>query len=251
VSDDPQQAQQQRVASTALAKREGKERRPWWRRAFAALAENRRRAQLQRQLQAVPWSPEAADAIRRISHGDGILDVLGTSAELEPFYEAIDIEIEGESREAKRAIYVAAISALSSGRARPNTGDLLYGLLRVDDAIARELAEGGLTRAALVTWLSHGVVAHPDVKDVDVEADALDVVLHNDDFTPQDVVVELLRTVFELEPRHAIKRMLEVHETGAAVIKSLPKVEAIDRVNRARRMMRERGFPLLITVERL
>ena len=43
------------------------------------------------------------------------------------------------------------------------------------------------------------------------------VLLHNDDYTPMDFVVELLCRLFQKTVEEATELMLEVHHTGAAI----------------------------------
>ena len=58
------------------------------------------------------------------------------------------------------------------------------------------------------------------------------VIIHNDDFTTMEFVVEVLKTVFFFSNEKAETLMLQVH-----------------RANKAINMAREKGFPLRLTVE--
>ena len=58
------------------------------------------------------------------------------------------------------------------------------------------------------------------------------VIIHNDDFTTMDFVVEVLKTVFYYSNEKAESLMLQVHNANKAI-----------------NMAREKGFPLRLTVE--
>ena len=59
------------------------------------------------------------------------------------------------------------------------------------------------------------------------------VIMHNDDFTPMDFVVELLRTVFHKEEPEAVHLMLIVHESGRASVGEYPYDIAATKVRTA------------------
>ena len=44
------------------------------------------------------------------------------------------------------------------------------------------------------------------------------VVFHNDDVTPMDFVVDILRRIFQKDPQEAERLMLKVHNEGRAVV---------------------------------
>ena len=73
------------------------------------------------------------------------------------------------------------------------------------------------------------------------------VILHNDDETTMDFVIELLETVFLKSPEEAEKLMLEVHTHGSAVVGIYPFDIAASKVLIATDMARKAGFPLRIT----
>ena len=66
------------------------------------------------------------------------------------------------------------------------------------------------------------------------------VIIHNDDFTTMEFVVEVLKTVFYLSNEKAETLMLQVHHANKAVV----GIYTYD-IN----MAREKGFPLRLTVE--
>jgi len=76
------------------------------------------------------------------------------------------------------------------------------------------------------------------------------ITVHNDDYTTQAFVTELLKTVFELPEGEATETMLRVHRTGSAPFGTYPASIAENRCVRAVRNAREQGFPFLIRAER-
>jgi ATP-dependent Clp protease adaptor protein ClpS len=75
------------------------------------------------------------------------------------------------------------------------------------------------------------------------------VLLHNDDYTAMDFVVEALVTVFRRDPTEAMRIMLEVHVKGTGVAGVYPRDEAETRIDRVHAMARARGYPLKCTTE--
>ena len=75
------------------------------------------------------------------------------------------------------------------------------------------------------------------------------VLIHNDDVTPMDFVVQVLQSVFELLFDRAESVMLTAHREGVAYVASYPKEEARSRVERAHSLARAVGYPLRFTVE--
>lgn len=75
------------------------------------------------------------------------------------------------------------------------------------------------------------------------------VVLHNDDFTTMEFVVEVLMKVFYKSMQEAEMLMLAVHHSGHARIGSYSYDIACTKAARATEMARAEGFPLRITVE--
>ncbi len=75
------------------------------------------------------------------------------------------------------------------------------------------------------------------------------VVMHNDDVTTMDFVVEVLETVFRKTTAEATTLMLQVHTNGSAVVGTYSYDIALTRASKATMMARAEGFPLRITVE--
>jgi ATP-dependent Clp protease adaptor protein ClpS len=77
------------------------------------------------------------------------------------------------------------------------------------------------------------------------------VVFWNDGVTKMDLVVEILRTSFDMSEAQALYTMLRVHRVGRAVVRSCAAVEAETLAARATALARARGAPLRVTVERM
>lgn len=75
------------------------------------------------------------------------------------------------------------------------------------------------------------------------------VIVHNDDVTPMEFVTHILVTVFFIPPENAVTIMYTAHLNGAAYVQTLPKAEAIKRINKAHFAARLKGYPLEFSME--
>ena len=75
------------------------------------------------------------------------------------------------------------------------------------------------------------------------------VLLHNDDYTSMEFVVELLRRFFDKSPAEAVHLMLQVHHKGRATAGVYPREVAETKVAEATAEARAQGMPLLLTTE--
>lgn len=75
------------------------------------------------------------------------------------------------------------------------------------------------------------------------------VIMHNDDFTPMDFVVELLRTYFHKDEVEAVHLMMKVHESGRASVGTYPRDIAASKVENATAKARQEGYPFRMTIE--
>jgi ATP-dependent Clp protease adaptor protein ClpS len=97
-------------------------------------------------------------------------------------------------------------------------------------------------------------IAAPDVAEVTDEktqrAPLHRVLIHNDDMTPMDFVVNVLTAIFGLGPPRAIEVMWEAHHSGVAHVITEPLERAEFHVEQARSLSRGRSWPLAFTIER-
>jgi ATP-dependent Clp protease adaptor protein ClpS len=75
------------------------------------------------------------------------------------------------------------------------------------------------------------------------------VVLVNDDFTPRDFVVTVLRSEFKLNEDQARKVMITAHRRGVCVVAVFTTEIADEKTTRAVDAARKKGYPLLFTTE--
>jgi ATP-dependent Clp protease adaptor protein ClpS len=93
----------------------------------------------------------------------------------------------------------------------------------------------------------------PDIEVTTEQAIALEplwrVMIHNDDVTPYDFVVQVLVSIFKLSDAVAEMITLSAHLTGKAHVVTRPKREAETLVNKAHFAARMEDYPLTFTLE--
>ncbi|NNF00375.1 MAG: ATP-dependent Clp protease adaptor ClpS [Pyrinomonadaceae bacterium] len=75
------------------------------------------------------------------------------------------------------------------------------------------------------------------------------VLLHNDDFTTQEFVVFILKTIFKRSEGEAVSIMLKVHNEGIGVAGIYSYEIATMKADKANYLARAQEFPFLCTVE--
>jgi ATP-dependent Clp protease adaptor protein ClpS len=75
------------------------------------------------------------------------------------------------------------------------------------------------------------------------------VILVNDDFTPRDFVVTVLKAEFRMTEDQAHKVMITAHRLGVCVVAVFTKDVAETKATRATDAGRAKGYPLLFTTE--
>ena len=75
------------------------------------------------------------------------------------------------------------------------------------------------------------------------------VVMHNDDYTSMDFVIEVLQSIFHKESAEAISLMLQIHQRGQALCGLYPFEIAETKVEKVHKQARAAGFPLRCTLE--
>jgi len=75
------------------------------------------------------------------------------------------------------------------------------------------------------------------------------VILLNDDYTPREFVVLILKAEFRLDMAQAEVVMLTAHQKGACVVSVYPRDVAETKATRAIDAAGQLGYPLQFTVE--
>jgi ATP-dependent Clp protease adaptor protein ClpS len=75
------------------------------------------------------------------------------------------------------------------------------------------------------------------------------VILVNDDFTPREFVVTVLKAEFRLNEDQAYRVMMTAHRRGVCVVAVYTKDVADTKATRATEAGRSKGYPLMFTTE--
>jgi ATP-dependent Clp protease adaptor protein ClpS len=75
------------------------------------------------------------------------------------------------------------------------------------------------------------------------------VILVNDDFTPREFVVMVLKAEFRMTEDQALRVMMTAHRRGACVVAVYTKDVAEAKATSATDAGRRKGYPLLFTTE--
>ena len=75
------------------------------------------------------------------------------------------------------------------------------------------------------------------------------VLLHNDDYTPMDFVIDILMKIFHKNIDQANDITWQVHEKGKAICGVYVKEIAQTKVHQVKSIAKANGFPLLATME--
>ena len=95
------------------------------------------------------------------------------------------------------------------------------------------------------------IVTRPNVKDeIKVERPRLHkVILVNDDYTPREFVVTVLKGIFRMSEDQAARVMITAHRRGTCVVAVFTKDVAETKATNATDAGRRKGYPLLFTTE--
>ena len=75
------------------------------------------------------------------------------------------------------------------------------------------------------------------------------VILLNDDFTPREFVVTVLKAVFRMNEDAAYNVMMTAHQRGACVIAVFTRDVAETKAKEATELGKAKGYPLYFTTE--
>jgi ATP-dependent Clp protease adaptor protein ClpS len=95
------------------------------------------------------------------------------------------------------------------------------------------------------------IVTTPKIKPtIEVERPRLHkVILLNDDYTPREFVVMVLKAEFRMSESQALRVMMTAHRRGACVVAVFTKDVAEAKATNATDAARKKGYPLLFTTE--
>ena len=74
------------------------------------------------------------------------------------------------------------------------------------------------------------------------------VIMHNDDYTTMEFVVEILISIFKKEAQEAAILTNKIHRSGQATVGIYAYDIAVTRVQRAHERAKKNDFPLLCTI---
>src|ERR671919_1945327 len=75
------------------------------------------------------------------------------------------------------------------------------------------------------------------------------VILLNDDYTPREFVVQVLKAVFRMNADQAYRVMMTAHRRGACVIAVYTRDVAETKAKEGTELGRVKGYPLFFTTE--
>jgi ATP-dependent Clp protease adaptor protein ClpS len=75
------------------------------------------------------------------------------------------------------------------------------------------------------------------------------VILLNDDYTPREFVVQVLKAVFRTTEEQAYRIMMTAHQLGVCVVATYTRDIAESKATEATDMGREKGYPLAFSTE--
>ena len=98
------------------------------------------------------------------------------------------------------------------------------------------------------------------MSDIDVKPDTIakpkieqprlyKVILINDDYTPREFVVQVLKAVFRMNENQAHRVMMTAHQRGACVIAVFTRDVAETKAKEATDLGKSQGYPLFFTTE--
>ncbi len=76
------------------------------------------------------------------------------------------------------------------------------------------------------------------------------VILLNDDYTPREFVVQVLKAVFRMGAERAYQVMVTAHRKGACVIAVYTRDVAETKAKEATDLGKQKGYPLYFTTEK-
>ncbi len=142
----------------------------------------------------------------------------------------------------------------ATARARLCRGDRDGGGVRASHAHARSAGPAGgllihFTEMCLGSMAQTVVKPRAKPKLKTARPKLYKVILLNDDYTPREFVVQVLKAVFRMNESQAYRVMMTAHQKGACVIAVYTRDVAETKAKEATELGKENGYPLFFTTE--
>jgi ATP-dependent Clp protease adaptor protein ClpS len=92
------------------------------------------------------------------------------------------------------------------------------------------------------------VIIDEKIKEVDNKPVKYNVIMLNDDYTPMDWVISILKTIFKHSDSSAEALTMTIHNDGSAVVGTYSYEIAEMKAIETTKLSRSNGFPLQVTV---
>ena len=158
----------------------------------------------------------------------------------------------------RRAVWRVTLPVLAAfgalvGRGVVDGADALVAIFSEKESPAvKELRRHGATRFAVTSYIAHGVRKSdpPETQPTREELHGdVEVVFFNDNYTPMEFVVKVLREHFDLSLDAAVPIMLKIHREGRAVCGQFDTRVAREKVELVRATARAEEHPLRCVAE--
>jgi len=96
-----------------------------------------------------------------------------------------------------------------------------------------------------------GVKTTPRTRSKTIPPPMYRVLMHNDDYTSMDFVVEMLRRIFHKSEPEATRIMLNIHHKGLGICGTYSYEVAETKVSQVHNLARKTGFPLRCSLDQV
>lgn len=96
--------------------------------------------------------------------------------------------------------------------------------------------------------MSEKTIFKEEIKEKIKKPKLYQVLMHNDDYTTMEFVVEILVTIFNKKPAEATQIMLDVHKSGVGIAGVYSYDIATTKIVQAESLAEEKGFPLRLSL---